>query len=86
VTLAVSVSTGVVVQFADELGPYRLNVIVPPGLKPPDKVAVSFTVVAPAAPVPVVLGAVVMAGEAWPMTTDSSLQPVAAGLLLASPL
>jgi len=44
------------------------KVIVPVGLDPPDKVAVSFTVVDPAAPVPVVSGAVVMPGEAWPPT------------------
>ncbi len=68
VTVAVSVSTAMVEQFCDALGPYRVKVIVPVGLNPPDKVAVSFTVVDTAAPVPVVLGAVVMPGEDWPPT------------------
>ena len=81
-TVSVSVNTGVLVQLAVPLGPYKLKVIGPVGSSPPVRVAVSLT----AAPtVPPALGLVVMAGAAWLMATCSAPQLVAAWLLLVSP-
>jgi hypothetical protein len=85
-TGSVSVNTAVPEQFPAErmlCGPYRLNVIVPVGLSPPVKVAVSVIVAVPT--VPPALGAVAIAGEALLMVTDSAPQPQRAVVLLVSP-
>ena len=75
-------NTAVLVQLAVALGPCSWNSIVPVGLAPPARVAVSVTVVPTVAPP---LGLVAMAGEALLMATDSAPQPEAAGLLALSP-
>jgi hypothetical protein len=59
-TAAVWSDSGVPEQPAVALGPYKLNVIVPVGEEPPDRTAVSCTVVPTGPPG---LGVVEMAGE-----------------------
>jgi hypothetical protein len=76
------VSTAVPEQFAVALGPYRVNVIDPPGEEPPDKLAVSFIVVAPT--VPPALGLVARAGEAFALAPLRARLAVAEGLLLVA--
>ena len=69
-------------QAAVALGPYSLNSTVPPGDEPPDKVAVSFTVVLPT--VPPALGLVARAGKAFALTPLRVRLAVTAGLLLVA--
>jgi hypothetical protein len=78
VTATVSVCTAAVAQSAVALGPYKLNVIVPVGVDPPERVAVSVTAVPS---VPPGLGRVARAGEALALAPFRIRLAVAAGLV-----
>lgn len=81
-TVTVLSNTAVPVQLGVALGPYSWNSIVPPGEEPPDRVAVSFTVVVPT--VPPALGLVATAGEAFALAALRAKLTVADGLLLVA--
>jgi len=79
-TLTVLSNTAVPEQLAAAVGPYKLNVIVPVGDEPPDKAAVSRTVLPTGPPG---LGVVAMTGEDFGALAPRRVRlAAAAGLLL----